>query len=175
MFGEGGGKVARSDGLPIGGVVLIKLGNERGEVARLGGKFVGMLGDGVPRACAALLHGAGEVADAALGVETVADGEPRVLFGKRGKVFHIGQQLAQRGGGFRLHLMIVAQRIQHRARANRWQLVGIAQQNHAAMARQRGEQLIQQVVVHHRGFVNQHAIQRQRVVGVVFRLHLRRL
>ena len=71
--------------------------------------------------------------------------------------------------------MIVAQRIQHRARADRWQLVGIAQQNHAAMARQRGEQLIQQVVVHHRGFVNQHAIQRQRVVGVVFRLHLRRL
>ena len=45
--------------------------------------------------------------------------------------------------------MIVAQRIQHRARANRWQLVGIAQQNHAAMAGQRGKQLIQQVVVHH--------------------------
>ena len=107
-------------------------------------------------------------------METVADGEPRVLFGKRGKVDNIGQQLAQRGGGFRLHLMVVAQRIQHRARANRWQLVGIAQQNHAAMAGQRGEQLMQQVVVHHRCFVNQHAIQWQAVVRVVFRLHLRR-
>ena len=108
-----------------------------------------MLGDGVPRACAALLHGAGEVADAALRVEAVADAEPCVLFGEGGEVFNIGQQLAQRGGGFRLHLMVVAQRIQHRARANRWQLVGIAQQNHAAMAGQRGKQLIQQVIVHH--------------------------
>ena len=98
-----------------------------------------------------------------------------MLFGERGKVFHIGQQLAQRGGGFRLHLVVAAERGKHCARAHRGQLVGIAQQNHAAKARQRGKQLIQQVVVHHRGFVNQHAIQRQGVVRVVFRLHLRRL
>ena len=82
-------------------------------------------------------------------MEAVADGEPRVLFGEGGEVFNIGQQLAQRGGGFRLHLMVVAQRIQHRTCANGWQLVGIAQQYHAAMAGQRGEQLIEQVVVHH--------------------------
>ena len=134
-----------------------------------------MRGDGVPRACAALLHGAGEVADAALRVETVADGEPRVLFGEGGKMGHIGQQLAQRDGGFRLHLVVAAEGGKHRARAHRGQLVGIAQQNHAAMTRQRGKQLVQQVVVHHRGFVDEHAIERQRVVRMVFRLHLRRL
>ena len=37
LFGKGGGEIACADGLPIGDVVLIKLGNERGKVARLGG------------------------------------------------------------------------------------------------------------------------------------------
>ena len=40
LFGKGGGDVACVDGLPIGGVVLIKLGNERGKVARLGRKEI---------------------------------------------------------------------------------------------------------------------------------------
>ena len=37
LLGEGGGEVARSDGLPIGGVMMIELGDKGGGVARLGG------------------------------------------------------------------------------------------------------------------------------------------
>ena len=37
LFGESGGDVARLDGLPIGGVVMIELGNKGGGVERLGG------------------------------------------------------------------------------------------------------------------------------------------
>ena len=84
------------------------------------------------------------------------------------------QQFAQQFGGGGRQRFALRQGFEHRAGAHRRQLVGIAQQHHAAAVGQGGQGLQQQAVVEHRRFVEQQHIQRQRVAGVKNRLHLRR-